>query len=230
MGQLFPGAIIFLGPPGSGKGTQADTFADSRDGYYHFDTGRELNVIFEDPKNRDNAAIQMRHEQLRRGELVDPDWVTSVVCEGIRRVANSGKGVIFSGSPRTLQEARAVVPLLMDVYGRDSLVVGKLNVNPETSIHRNTSRRVCVRCARPLLSTTETRDMAFCPVSGGELAVRKDDTEEIMKNRLDQYRRRTEPIYEYYQTMGIPIFDIDGERSPEEIHLDISDTIDKYSR
>jgi len=72
--------------------------------------------------------------------------------------------------------------------------------------------------------------MAFCPVCGGELAVRKDDTEEIMKNRLDQYRRRTEPIYEYYQTMGIPIFDIDGERSPEEIHLDISDTIDKYSR
>jgi len=218
-----PGAVIFMGSPGSGKGTQANTFADVRSQYYHFDTGAEMRAIFKDPHNLEDPEIRDNYERIQRGELSDPSWATKVVRRGIERIAGAGKGIVFSGSPRTLPEAESIIPFLMDIYGKDSLVVMKLSVSPEVSRGRNAKRRVCKVCARPIPSSL----LVTCPHCGGEVEVRKDDAEEVFKTRLTQYEERTRPILEYYQKIQLRIFEVNGEQAPHQVATEIRKLIDQ---
>jgi adenylate kinase len=225
MSLPYPGAVIFVGPPGSGKNTQADAFVDSHEGYFHFNTSQEIKNIFNDPKCKDDPAILMRKQEHDRGELVDPEWVIGIVLNGIKSLAGSGKAIVMSGSPRTLPEARKEIPLILDIYGNDSVAVIKIVVSDVISVTRNTTRRICSKCARPVILTPVNKDMAFCTVCGGELVVRKDDTKEIMRTRLREYHKRTEEIFTYLQAMGISIIEIDGEQEPKKVTADIETAI-----
>ncbi len=226
MNRPHPGAIMFIGPPGSGKGTQANAIVDARSEYYHFDTGRELELILNDPKWRDDPEMEMRREKFRKGYLSDSDWTVSVIKEGLAKIAASGRGIIFSGSPRTREEANFLLPELIDTYGLESIVVIHLSVKLESSVFRNSRRKICSRCGRPLMWSPENEKLAFCPLCGGELVSRSLDNAESMKLRLEEYRHRTEEVLNFCTALGVRIFNIDGDRLPEEVTRNILAILD----
>ena len=129
-------AIIIYGPPGAGKGTQANLLAD-KFGYIHFDTGKYLESVVNDPINKDNQVIQREKELFDKGELLTPAWVYQVVSDASQRIGTAGIGLIFSGSPRTMYEAfgdelhDGLVKELVGYYGKENIFVFYLKVNPE---------------------------------------------------------------------------------------------------
>lgn len=113
-------AIIIYGPPGSGKGQQADLLADSL-GIVHIDTGKLLRAIFADPVQMKNPVNKREKKINDSGTLNTPSWVVGIVKKNVRIAASLGRGVVFSGSPRTLYEAERIMPFLEKLYGRKSI-------------------------------------------------------------------------------------------------------------
>ena len=114
-------AIILIGPPGSGKGTQADLLAEKFD-LIHIESSK---IIEEKFKNSDPADSVMNEQKRiwQSGELNDPQMVTNWLVETMRNVCQSGAGLILSASPRTVFEAEAEIPVLEDLYGKQNIKV-----------------------------------------------------------------------------------------------------------
>src|SRR3989344_5754337 len=212
-----PSVILFMGPPGAGKGTQANAFVDAVSGYRHFDTGRMIERAINDPKNQDDPAIGIEKERFAAGLLTSYEFKMRIITEGINAIASEGMGVVLSGSPRTRHEAEQLTPFLQDIYGQDSIALIQLIIKPETTIFRNSHRRICSRCGRALVWTEENQSMTFCPECGGELKTRVLDTEEVIKKRLQEYEHRTAEVVQYLVASGVPVRKIDGEARPEEV-------------
>lgn len=217
----MPQAILTFGPPGSGKGTQAERLEDKLNAV-HFDTGAWIEKVVHDPANAADPVIRRQRERYESGQLAEPSWVRDIVMQVIRRIAAEGKGVILSGSPRTVEEAEGVIPLLEELYGKQLISVFLLIVKPETSIFRNTHRRICEKCGTPLIWSEETKDLKTCPICGGRLITRVDDNEEDIKVRLERYRQETMPVIDFIRSRGIAVHEIDGEPSPKEVETDIA--------
>src|SRR5678815_42699 len=118
-----PKALLFVGPPGSGKGTQAALLVGRFEEYRNFDTGRAIESVVMDPAVQDDPVIRTERERFEKGLLSTPSWTTHIIQEGVKRIAMSGFGVVLSGSPRTREEADMLIPLLTDIYGEGSIVV-----------------------------------------------------------------------------------------------------------
>src|SRR3989338_8038671 len=104
-------AVILLGPPGSGKTTQAQRLSEEF-GLIHFNTGEVIKDTINDPANKNNPKMQHEKELYESGILNSDDWVTDLVIRETEKIENSGKGVVFSGSPRRLMEAEGLFPSL----------------------------------------------------------------------------------------------------------------------
>jgi len=230
MKKLKKKAIIIFGPPGAGKGTQALRLEKIL-GFYHFDTGREIEKVISDPKNQKDPEIRKQKELFESGKLCDPQWVEKLVEKKIKKLR--GKGIIFSGSPRTLDEAQKLIPLLEKIYGKKNIYVFKLNVSEKTSIFRNTHRKMCSRCGYPVIFSEETEDWKFCPLCGAPLFVRVLDKPEVIKKRIKEYQKETKPVLEYLKKEKIKIYEIDGEPLPSLVtkqileKLNFSKALDK---
>ncbi len=213
-----PAVIIFIGPPGAGKGTQATLFAESRDGYRHFDTGRAIERAIYDSKRKDDPEVQLERERFEKGLLTGSHFKMQIITDGIQKIAHEGFGIILSGSPRTKDEAEFIIPFLSDLYGDGSLVIVHIDVPPEISIMRNSRRRVCKKCGQPLISNAENDAIGFCPACGGELVRRVLDKEDIIAKRLIEYMHHTKEIIPYAVATGVNVLDVLGDGTPEEIH------------
>ena len=227
--------IVVYGPPGAGKGTQADLLAE-RYGLIHFDTGKVIEKTVHDPKNADDPVIQRERRLFDAGILCTPKWVLELVSRKIAEIgASEARGIVFSGSPRTMFEAggdgengiTGVISTLENIFGKENIVVNRLNVSPESSIFRNSHRRVCENCQTPLMYAPENEKLDLCPKCGGRIVTRTLDAPETIKVRLEEYKNRTEPIFDYLANRGIRIIDIDGEADPETVARDIFREIDK---
>jgi len=213
----MPKMVVFLfGPPGAGKGMQADMLAEQF-GFAHFDTGRQLERIVHDPNRQSDPVIQRERQLFDNGDLNSPEWVRQMVMEGAENLAREGKSIVFSGSPRTIFEAEGLIPLLERLYGRENLHVFQLIVSPEVSVFRNFHRRVCEN-GHPLLWSVENDALVNCPKCGSPLKRRSLDTEAAMRVRLVNYEQRTKPVLEFFKKRGVKIHEIDGEPSPEVVH------------
>ncbi|MDP1629753.1 MAG: nucleoside monophosphate kinase [bacterium] len=228
-------AVVIYGPPGSGKGTQADLIAEHY-GLVHFDTGKVIERAVHDSQNANDPIIQQERQLFDTGILCTPEWVLELVTRKIAEIAEyEGKGMVFSGSPRTTYEAEGdkeknisgVIPTLERVFGKENLIVLRLNVSDESSIFRNSHRRVCENCQTPLLFSVETEKLTHCPKCGGKIVTRTLDTPETIKVRLEEYKNRTEPIFQYLKSLDISIIDIDGEPDPVTVTQNIFKEIDK---
>lgn len=213
----MPKMVVFLfGPPGAGKGMQADLLVDGL-GFVHLDTGRQLEKIVHDPARQAEPLIQRERQLFDSGQLNTPEWVRQMVMQQSEAFAREGKSIVFSGSPRTIFEAEGLIPLLERLYGKENLHVFQLIVKPETSVFRNFHRRVCAN-GHPLLWSVDNDSLTSCPKCGAPLHRRTLDTEEAIRVRLINYEKRTKPVLEFFKERGIKINEIDAEPLPEVVH------------
>jgi len=193
--------LVMLGPPGAGKGTQAERFAQSH-GVPKISTGEILREAVADETALGRAA----KEVMDAGRLIGDDIMVGIVRERLAR-ADAKAGFVLDGFPRTVTQAAA----LDEMLGTEPLVVVDIVVPEETLVRRLASRRMCEDCAHSALPEEQG-----CPKCGGALVVRVDDGAGVVLERLRVYTEQTAPIVEFYR--GRPNFRaIDGTRSPEEV-------------
>lgn len=216
---------MLYGPPGSGKGTQANLLAE-KFGLYHLDTGRYIEQVVHDPANRGVKTIQRERRLFDTGFLCTPAWVRSIVEKKTRGIAKAGFGIIYSGSPRTLPEARALIPLLEKLYGKKRVLPFVLKVRPETTRFRNGNRWICHLCGRPLMHTPKVK-YPHCPFCGSALHRRTLDNPRVIGARLTEYRERTEPIFQYLKERGYKLIPVDGEPLPYAVFANLRKAIER---
>jgi adenylate kinase len=213
-------AIIIYGPPGSGKGTQAQRIAE-RFNLEHIETSKLIEKMIFNPALKDDPIIQRERKNFETGKLCTPEWIAGIVKKEIKRIYQTGKGILFSGSPRTLYEAKELAPFLEELYGKENILVLEIKIKPETSIFRNSHRRICQQCRFSLVYSSENEKLEKCPQCGGKLVKRILDKPETIKVRLKEYKERTEPIYRFLEKRGIKVIAIDGEPPVEDVWQDI---------
>ncbi len=216
--------IILIGPPGCGKGTQADMLKDQF-GLFHFETS---NIIQEKLAKADPGDKILMHEKelYDSGELNTPELVQGWVMEKVYELHTQGRGIVFSGSPRTLPEAENEMPVFEKLYGKENIRVAHIKLSREESFNRNSHRRICKLNRHPIPNFREYENVTTCPKDGSELIIRKElDDPETIGVRYKVYLKRTEPILMYFKTKGYHVIEINGEQSIEAVHADILEAI-----
>ncbi len=194
--------LIMLGPPGAGKGTQAETIA--RDyGIPKVSTGDILRDAVQNRSELGRAA----KARIDAGELVSDDVMVGIVRERLDR-PDARHGFVLDGFPRTIPQAASLDEILAD---RGPIVVVEIAVPQDVLVRRLVARRICAECgtnARPddVLSV-------LCARCGGKLVQRSDDNDTVVRARLETYARQTQPLVDYYRRR--PTFrSIDGHQPP----------------
>lgn len=223
-------AIIIYGPPGAGKGTQAQLLAEKFD-LIHFDSGKYLRELIYDPKNKNNKIIQKERKFNEAGKLNTPLWVLKIISDKVKKIAGLlHNGVVLSGSPRTMfetfgdQKKQGLIEILEKIYGKKNIYIFKINVSENQTIKRNTHRLVCSVCGMPILDMSiilpkcKNADISQCPFCGGKFKHRFDDNKKVIITRLKEYRERTTPIIEELKKRKYKMIEIDGSSMPYKIH------------
>lgn len=202
--------LLFLGPPGSGKGTQAKLLAEKH-GLYHVAPGD----IFRQEIRAKSELGALVEGVLSRGELVD-DATTLRIIEKSLSSAPRAAGFVLDGFPRNLAQAEALDKML-SASGRHMDLVLNLVVPEERILERAKTRRVCSQCGKPYsLAVQPPKVSGTCDVCGGELVTRMDDREETVKDRLSVYHRVTEPLEDYYGRKGLMV-SIPGDGEVDQV-------------
>lgn len=212
-------AVILYGPPGAGKGTQAELLA-RRYGFVHFDTGHFLeNILHASGVSRD-PVLRRERMNFDTGKLNDPAWVLKVATEEVKKVGTAGYSIVFSGSPRTLHEAfgqkrtEGLIATLLKFYGKRNIHPIWLNIRPTTTLRRNRARKLCAVCGLPKLGKAE---ISHCPFCEGPLYTRTLDDPKVIQERLKEFRGRTYPILQEFEKRGIDVKKVNGEPAPYKV-------------
>src|SRR5216684_117347 len=203
-------AVIFLGPPGAGKGTQAKVLAKYF-GAPHLSTG---DMLREHVEHGTSLGLQAQ-PIMARGELVPDSLVLKMVAERIER-PDCSHGFVFDGFPRTVAQAQYLGEMLKQHGHRRPLVI-HLVIDPSLLLRRLTGRRTCKACGE-IYNVYERppKVEGRCDNDGGELVQRPDDREEVVAPRLQAYEKQTAPLVAYYRRLGL-LHDVDAAKSVEEV-------------
>lgn len=218
--NLSKKAFIIYGPPGAGKGTQAELLA-KRFQFIHFDTGRFIETLLNSEEANKDELLVKEKKRFDSGELNTPSWVLGIVKKSTINISNAGMSLIFSGSPRTVFEAFGdedhvgLLDVLKEEYGQSNIKILFIDIKRQTSIKRNSSRLICSLCGLPILASAKITKCAFC---GAKARKRTLDNPDIIKNRWIEYKERTFPIIKKMTEKGYNVINIDGEHSPEDVH------------
>ncbi|MGC1485631.1 MAG: adenylate kinase [Candidatus Acidiferrum sp.] len=211
-------AVIFLGPPGAGKGTQAKQLA-VKYAVPHLSTGDMLreHIAKGTPLGAKARPI------MERGELVPDSLVLKMVRERIER-PDCWHGFVFDGFPRTVAQAQYLGESLKQGGFRRPLVI-HLVIDTALILRRITGRRTCNMGGEIYnLYERPPKLEGRCDIDGGELVQRPDDREEIVAPRLQAYHKQTEPLVAYYRRLGL-LHDVDASRSVEEVEQQVCRTL-----
>ena len=197
--------LIMLGPPGAGKGTQAERFAKGH-GIPKISTGDILRgaVKAGTPLGLQAKAI------MDRGELVSDEVMVGIVRERLDQ-PDAAPGFILDGFPRTVAQAAALDGIMV---GRDPLIVVDIAVPEAELVRRLASRRICESCG--LNAEGEAAASGICQRCGGTLKQRADDSEAVVRERLKVYHRNTEPLIDFYRARQT-FRSVDGAQTPERV-------------
>ena len=190
-------AVILLGPPGAGKGTQAQRIAQ-RYHLPHLSTGD----MFRDHIRRETELGRQAKPLLERGELVPDEIVVGMVADRINQ-PDCANGFVFDGFPRTLQQAGELENICKQHHLGCTIVLHMV-VNPALLMRRLTGRRIC-KAGGHIYNVYERppKREGICDVDGSELIHRPDDSEGVISERLAAYDRQTQPLVKYYSVRGL---------------------------
>jgi len=188
--------MVFLGPPGAGKGTQAVMLSE-RLGILHLSTG---DILRENVKQGTGIGKKAR-SFMEKGELVPDDMVIEMMLETIKK-GNKDKGFVLDGFPRTVYQAKKLDAALQKLNLPIEMVV-YFKTSTDIVIFRLTGRRLCRDCgANYHIINMPPKKEGLCDKCGGGLYRRKDDSEETIKKRLEVYNNQTEGLIGYYREKG----------------------------
>lgn len=216
--------ILLLGPPGSGKGTQAKRLAE-RYGYAHLSTGDLLRAVTQQPAQSGEEQIIAEH--LQRGELIPDELLYRLVFAAMKRLLASHPGLVLDGAVRSLPQAEEFQKWFSAEGLESELLVIEVAIPDAEAVRRITSRRVCRRCgAIAIVDPASARPADNrCPPCGGELTSRPDDQGEVVQRRLRlQGNQALSPIREYYRERGV-LRSVDGQQSIEDVAKEIEAAI-----
>ena len=203
-------SLIFLGPPGAGKGTQSRQVAEFL-GIPHISTGDMLREHVQ----KGTPLGRLARDFMDRGELVSDEVVSEMVRERLRE-PGCEKGFLLDGYPRTLAQARTLQELLQQ-SGLGTPIVINLRLAYNVIVERLSGRRICPVCQRTYnLNSQPPRHDGVCDQDGASLQQRPDDCEEAIRERLLAYEAQTAPLIDYYREEA-RFLDVDGDRSPDRI-------------
>jgi len=178
--------ILFYGPPGAGKGTQAERIAEKY-GFNHFDTGKHVEKLIHDENLlKKSAVIRKQRALFMSGKLTDPAWAGAEVKKQIKELSSKGKSLVMSGSPRTMEEAfelkgGGVADALVKNYGLENILIVFLVIPVSESVKRNSKR--------------------------GRVGL---DEPAVIRVRCREYAKRTLPVIKEMKRRGIKAVKIDG--------------------
>jgi adenylate kinase len=216
-------AVVFLGPPGAGKGTQAKELA-KKYGVPHLSTGDMLRECIAKGSELGLKAKPI----MERGELVPDSIILKMVAHRIEQ-PDCSFGFVFDGFPRTVAQAQYFGELLKQ-NGYKQPVVVHFSIDPALVIKRITGRRMC-KIGGEIYNIFErpTRVPGICDNDGGELEQRPDDREEIVAPRLAAYAKQTAPLVAYYRRLGY-LHDVSAEKSVEEVTHRVAEIINATAK
>ncbi len=203
--------LIFMGPPGAGKGTQAEKITKKYSCIW-LSTGD----IFRAAVKAGTEIGKKAKEYMDAGGLVPDDIVCGVVKERIVQDDIKQNGFLLDGFPRTLGQAKTFKDMLKD-SGIKLDVVLNLDVPDSELLDRLTGRRVCKTCGKTYhIKYNPPEEDGKCDADGGELYQRDDDTEKVIKNRLNEFHSKTDPLVDFYKNEGL-LKTVNGNQSPDKV-------------
>ena len=210
--------LILLGPPGAGKGTQAERLVEDFDLPYYA-TGDILRAAVKEGTELGAKA----KEYMDRGDLVPDDVICGVIVERIDS-PEALDGFLLDGFPRTLPQAEALGAAL-EPLGRRLTAVLSIEVDDDEVVRRLSGRRVCEKNSHPYhVDFDPPKNPGFCDQDGSPLIQRDDDREETIDHRLRVFHDQTEPLVDHYEGQGL-LRRFDGSRPPDEVHAHIRATL-----
>jgi adenylate kinase len=203
--------LILFGPPGAGKGTQADRLRDDFRLLF-ISTGDMLRGNVKEGTDLGRQAQKF----MDAGELVPDELIVAMAGERLKG-NDAQDGFILDGFPRTIEQAKALDKQLTEM-GRRVTAALLVDVPDEEVVHRISGRRVCVKSGHNYhVDYDPPKREGVCDQDGSRLIQRDDDKDDVVRNRLKVYHDQTEPLVDYYEDQGL-MRRIDGTRSPAEVH------------
>jgi len=203
--------IILMGPPGVGKGSVSDRLVD-KFGMVHLSSGDILRA----ERSSGSELGETLKKYMDAGELVPDEIVIKIIIKSISSLDRS-KGLLLDGFPRTVVQAKqlddALAKMGLPIHG-----VLLLDAPEEVLLKRITGRRICPKCGRVYhIETMPPARDNICDSCGTELIHRDDDTEQVVRERINLYHKETEPVIEYYRKSGVKIIEVNADATIDEV-------------
>ena len=210
--------ILIMGPPGAGKGTQAERIITEFN-IPHISTGDAFRLAM-----KQGTPIGLKAKEYIDKGLLVPDEITNGIVKERLSQPDCEKGFLLDGFPRTIQQAEAL-DVMLNELGRKIDHVVNLSVDRSFLLARLTGRRICRSCGATYhVMFNPPKTEGICDKDGGELYQRSDDSEEQVGTRLDEYTSKTAPLLNYYGDKGT-LREVNGERDIDVVTTDIIKTL-----
>jgi adenylate kinase len=203
--------LILFGPPGAGKGTQADRLRTDFNLPF-ISTGDMLRA---NVKEETELGLEAK-KYMDAGDLVPDELIIAMAAERLKQ-PDAEDGFLLDGFPRTIEQAKALDKLLTELKRRLTAAI-LIDLPDDEVVRRISGRRVCVKAGHNYhVEFDPPKREGICDQDGSRLIQRDDDKPEVVRNRLEVYHKETEPLIDYYDEQGL-MRRIDGTRSPSDVH------------